>query len=299
MPNEDRIIWILSILSFVVFICVYVIYIEQIQNNDRDDLPFLPQHILNLNQQNRMFNGYENVDFVCISMQHRKSVHFQRLYKQLITEGVQLTWFEGIDGKKLNPSDYNLAKRYKQFFENNYQEYLAGKTKHDYRGHLGCTISHLNVIAGIQNMTVIFEDDAEIVPHFRQKFQSALAAVTKIDPNWEVLLLGWCCNYKDHGLCKLNDCEPVLEGGIVKVHYWFGGWAYCIRGHKEAEKILGIFNPISWHIDLSLAEAAQSNKLRVYACMPTIANHAGHLRISSFDFVQKGDSKYVKTDTNA
>jgi GR25 family glycosyltransferase involved in LPS biosynthesis len=287
-------------LVIIILILVVILINERnenfsIQNVNR---PFKVDRSLSSLNTNRLFNGYEDVDFVCISMEHRKDVYFEKLRNQLLAENLQLTWFPGINGKELNLDDYNLAKRYRDFFENNNKQRLEGKTKTDYRGHLGCTVSHLNVIGNIQNMTVIFEDDAEIVPEFRLKFQSALAAVTKLDPEWEVLLLGWCCNYKDHYYCKENDSEPIHEGGIVKVHYWIGGWAYCVRSKAVAQKILKLFNPMSWHIDLSLADAARSKALKVYACLPTITNHSGWLRISSFDFYQIGDPAFIKSDTN-
>jgi len=288
------------LLIVIVFILLFIIIQQKQQTSFRDsvNLPFkTDKQLFHLNT-NRLFNGFEDVDFVCISMEHRKETHFERLRNQLYGENLQLTWFKAVNGKEVNLHEYNLTRRYKDFFENNIKQREAGKTTVDYRGHLGCTISHLNVIGNIRNMTVIFEDDAEIVPQFREKLQTALASVTKLDPDWEILVLGWCCNYKDHFYCKENDVEPIHEGGIVKLHYWFGGWAYCIRNQMVAQKILSLFNPISWHIDLALAEETRLGRLKTYACMPTIANHAGYLRISSFDFYQIGDPAFIKTDTN-
>lgn len=294
-------VWIFVLFTVIVILCVFIA--EQHASDtayqlSSSDTPFQSDARLALTQTNRLFTGYQDVDFVCISMNHRKATHFERLRTQLEKEGVALTWFPGIDGKKINMDDYNLSRRYRTFFDNNIREREAGKTKTDYRGHLGCTLAHLGVIQSAKNLTVIFEDDAEVVPNFRQKFQSALGAVTQLDPEWEVLLLGWCCNYKDHFYCKENDQEPIHEGGIVKVHYWIGGWAYCVRNVATAQKILKMFNPMTWHIDLTLAEAARTGKLKVYACLPTIANHAGWLRVSSFDFYQKGDPGFIKSDTN-
>lgn len=296
-------LWIVILFLIIIILCVII---ADHQSKCRGtsygltiaDTPFESANKIQLSKTNRLFTGYDDVDFVCISMEHRKDKHFARLEKLLETESIQLTWFKGIDGKQLNLNDYNLSHRYRLFFENNIRERKAGKTKTDYRGHLGCTLSHLGVIDSVKNMTVVFEDDAEIVPEFRRKFQSALGAVQRADPNWEVLLLGWCCNYNDHFFCKLNDSEPILDGGIVKVHYWIGGWAYCIRNQQVAQKILKMFNPMTWHIDLTLAEGARLGQLNVYACMPTIANHAGWLRVSSFDFYQKGDPGFIKSDTN-
>jgi GR25 family glycosyltransferase involved in LPS biosynthesis len=289
----------------VITIALAIYYYNENSNHEltlcsMSDTPFETDTRISLGENtNRLFTGYEDVDFICISMETRKARHFERLKAMLAKDAIKLTWFKGIDGKKVNMDDYNMSKRYRSFFENNIKEREAGKTTTDYRGHLGCTLAHLGAISSIKNMTVIFEDDAEVVPNFRQKFQTAIGAVTQVDPDWEILLLGWCCNYNDHFYCKGNDTEPIHEGGVVKVHYWIGGWAYCIRNAAVATKILKLFNPMTWHIDLTLAEAARTNQLRVYACVPTIANHAGWLRISSYDFYQKGDPSFIKTDTNS
>lgn len=290
--------WIFLLFVIIVVLCAFLSEQQFAYQLILSDTPFQSDRRMALTETNRLFTGYEDVDFVCISMEHRKATHFERLKAQLGQEAIHLNWFPGIDGKKLNMDECNLSRRYRMFFENNIKEREAGKTKTDYRGHLGCTLSHLGVIESLKNLTVIFEDDAEVVPNFRQRFQSALGAVTAVDPDWEVLLLGWCCNYKDHFYCKDNDQEPIQDGGIVKVHYWIGGWAYCLRNYAAAQKILKMFSPLTWHIDLTLAEAARTNNLKVYACMPTLANHAGWLRISSFDFYQKGDPSFIKSDTN-
>lgn len=293
--------WIVLLFALIVSLCVILSSNSTVNEPllNVSDTPFQSMARLEDRQTNRLFTGYEDVDFVCISMEHRKDRYFERLKGMLASQDIALSWFKGIDGKKINMDDYNLSKRYRSFFEDNIKKREAGQTKTDYRGHLGCTLSHLGVITNMKNMTVLFEDDAEVVPDFRRKFQSALGAVTRIDKDWDILLLGWCCNYNDHFYCKGNDAEPIQEGGIVKVHYWIGGWSYCIRGVETAQKILKMFNPMTWHIDLTLAEAARTNKLHVYACMPTIANHAGWLRVSSYDFYQKGDGVFVKTDTNS
>lgn len=302
ISDTNIILLFACVFTLVVIIIVLTVIIVYEKNQHLSALginqPFKVNHGLAHLNTNRLFNGYEDVDFVCISMEHRKAVHFEKLRNQLANENIELTWFKGINGKELKLDDFNLTKQYRDFFENNTKQRLEGKTKTDYRGHLGCTVSHLNVIGNIENMTVIFEDDAEVVPQFREKFQGCLAAVTKLDPDWEVLLLGWCCNYKDHYYCKDNDSEPIHEGGIVKVHYWIGGWAYCIRNKTVAQKILALFNPMPWHIDLVLAQASKDGKLKVYGCLPTITNHSGWLRISSFDFYQIGDPAYIKSDTN-
>lgn len=260
--------------------------------------PFQAQVHVPMEQTNRLFNGYEDVDFVCISMTHRKASHFESLRKTLAHEKLELAWFQGINGKNLDMNDYPLQAGYRAFFHKNQREREQGSTQIDYRGHLGCTLSHLNIISQIKNMTVILEDDAKLVPNFRQEFQARLAAVTQLDPDWEILLLGFCSKFEYHPQCKRNDHEPIMAGGIARIHYWIGGWGYCIRNAKVAQKIIReFFSPIPWHIDLTLAQNAFDGKLKVYGCLPPIAKHQGLLRLSSWDYHQVGDSTGIKSDT--
>jgi len=246
---------------------------------------------------NRLFTGYENVDFMAIGLLKRKESHYKKLVRDLKPYNIVVNFWEGINGKEIDYRDYPMKDRYRKFFEENIKARESGLTVTDYRGHLGATLSHLSAIRHIENMTVIFEDDAVICDDFRSELQKALAAVTKHDPQWEVLCLGFCCKYKDHFYCKLNDQEPVYEGGIAKLHYWFGGWAYVVKNKAAAQSILQGFDPIPWHIDLTMAEMAMNGKLRVYGCVPPLVNHPGYLRISSFDQDCYGDGVYT-TDTN-
>ena len=239
------------------------------------------------------------IDFVAISMAHRIQSHFEPLKKILARENIKLQLFEGINGKSLNLNDYNLTAHYRAFFENNEKEFQAGKTKTRYKGHLGAALSHLQVLRNLKNMTVIFEDDVDVHTQFNSKLQNALAAVTELDPNWDILLLGFTAKYKDFHFHKLNDRSPIYPGGIVKVHAFIGLWGYVVRGRQVAQKILKLFDVLRWNIDLVLSEENRNGNLNIYGCMPTLADHAGVLRASSWNHNASGKWDTLKTDTNA
>lgn len=240
----------------------------------------------------------DDIHYVAITLKNRKSRYFDRLHHALSRQNINLHHFPAINGKEIDIAEYNLSKSYAEFFTQNQKERNEGKTTKDYRGHLGCTLSHLNVIREIKGLTVIFEDDAQVNRNFKTELLTVLGCVTKYDPDWEIFVLGFSAKYADHVYCKLNDYEPVLPGGIVKLHYWFGLWGYVVRNTTVATKILNFFNPIPWHIDLGIAEQARLGKLRVYGAIPPIATHPGVLRISSWDLYQYGDPDQIKTDTN-
>ena len=291
----------LSVCIFLValgFLVVLVLYYQENNGHNTSYASYRSNINIPMMQTNRLFTGSEDVDFIGIGLQKRKTSHFDVLAKKLQKSHITLQYFEGINGKEIKLQDYNLAPQYLHFFENNIREREAGKTDIDYRGHLGCTLSHLAVISNVERMTVIFEDDADLVPDFRVQLEQTLADVTRYDPQWEILVLGFSAKYDDHMYHKLNDVEPIYPGGIVKLHYWIGLWAYVIRNKQTAQKILSMFNPMPWHIDLTIADNVRRGKIKAYGRVPPIANHPGWLRLSSWDVYQYGDPSKIKTDTN-
>jgi hypothetical protein len=54
---------------------------------------------------------------------------------------------------------------------------------------------------------------------------------------------------------------------------------------------------MTWHFDLSMAELARTDKIKAFGCVPTLANHSGRLRISSYSYNQIGTVD-LKTDTH-
>ncbi len=274
-------------------------------------------HCLTLQNVDSMFDHplttpCTDFQFHAISLPKRKSSHFDPLAKRLKTFSMDLHFQEGINGKDLDlnhlPSSHTLAPRYINFFKKNKLERENGLTKTDYRGHLGCTLSHLSIISQFAQSAsdtrlVILEDDADPISNFREQFVSLVSLMDQLDPLWDVLILGCSAKYEDHGYHKENDSEPIYGDGIAtygiaKLHYWIGGWAYVIRNPSVAQKIMGFFQPISWHIDIVLAEETRGKRLKTYATLPPIVRHPGRLRISSWDMFQLGDVSKIKTDTN-
>lgn len=300
------------VLFVIVLILVYIISYERSQvwqanpsynlcGLDSGDTSYNRDHSVNLDlNTNRLFTANEDVDFVIISLEKRIPTHFEVLKKDFAQEGIAVTLFKGINGKELKVEDYTMTPQYRAFFLNNQKEFAAGSTKTNYMGHLGATLSHLEVLKNVKNMTVICEDDIDIHTNFRIKFQDAIAAVTKLDPNWDILLLGYTANYNDYHFHKRNDRYPIYEGGIVKIDSWIGGWAYVVRNETVAKKIVKLLTTpaLSWHCDLRISEENRNGNLNAYACMPTICDHAGSLRISSWDFTQTGKWATIKSDTN-
>jgi hypothetical protein len=241
--------------------------------------------------------GNYDIDFVAISLPKRKASHFSVLKDVLKKNNIEVAYFEAIDGKTLKYSDYNLAPRYIEFFENNRKERESGKTKTDYRGHYGCCASFLGCVKAARGAICIMEDDADLVPDFRNKLEITLKNLDQLDPNWQCLVLGFSARYSDYFYHKLNDHEPIING-IVKLQYWIGGWSLLFKSKEVATKVLSFFEPINWHSDLTLAEQTRLGNLNTYAPLKTLSNHPGLLRISSWNYDQIGNPRMIKSDTN-
>jgi GR25 family glycosyltransferase involved in LPS biosynthesis len=237
------------------------------------------------------------VSVVSLGMSHRRATHFLPLRQRLQKQQIHVDFRPGIDGKHIPFQDLKLAPRYLHFFEKNQQQREQKTTTVDYRGHLGCTLAHLCALSEVQHTTLVLEDDA-VIPHdLYDTWPQRLQEMEALDPTWDVLLLGFCCRYSDHASCKSNDHEPI-RGHIAKINYFFGGWAYVVHDRRAAARLLHSFDPISWHIDLTMAEQAHHQNLRIYGCVPPLINHPGSLRISSFDQECLGLDVPYTTDTN-
>jgi GR25 family glycosyltransferase involved in LPS biosynthesis len=245
----------------------------------------------------------KDLDVFIISLEERKAEFFDRLAQSLAMYDMHPRWEKGIVGKGLNldqlPDGVRLSTRYRRFFENNRIEFQKNLTTKRYDGHLGCSLTHLRITRNLTRMTMVLEDDAILTPDFATRLDQQLSTLQTLDPDWDILLLGLTCQYNHSVHCHLNDgFKPVH--GIVRIKYFFGGWAYVIHQRSTADKILKEFDPMPWHFDLTCADMARKNRLKVYACIPVLVLHPGVLSVSSFQYTQKGDTSICRyrSDTN-
>lgn len=248
--------------------------------------------------RNWQFHNLQDLDIFVLGLEKNKKTHFDRLEKRLEAERLFVNYFEGIDGTKIKLEDYELVPRYRDFFKKNQSDVAQGLTNINYLGHLACSQSHLSIIRNIENMTILLEEDVDICKKFRVRLLEFLSDIEKIDPKWDILLLGFTSAYDQHPYHKLNDQEPMHLGYIVRVHSFIGGWGMLYRGKDVATRLLKLIDPLPWHIDLAISENARLGNLRIYGALPPLALHPGHLRISSWDISQNGDVRLLKSDTN-
>ena len=164
-------------------------------------------------------------------------------------------------------------------------------------GHLGCTFSHVNAWKSVQEQTIILEDDVILDKDFSTLIHKKIDSVSNLDSNWDILLLGFSCSYDSYKKCHENDNGKIVDG-IVPVKIWMGLWGYVINGKKSARKILDHIYPLRWHIDHHLANLIQSNKIKVYGCIPNIAYHPGRTKVDSWDYEHFESFNNYISDTN-
>jgi len=198
-------------------------------------------------------------------------------------------------GKELRANDYSDAVLHPDF-----RKHFKSKPKH--MGHLGCLFSHIGIYRMVVDqrwgMTIVLEDDAVLDAEFRTQLADRLARVSQVDPNWDLLLLGFSCDYKSYDKCHRNDGADIQMSFIVPVSYFMGTWGYVIRNEDVAAKLLKHMFPVTWCIDHHLCNMIEKKKLKVYGTLPSLAFHPGKWRMSSWGYeCFRPYSKY-RSDTN-
>jgi len=230
---------------------------------------------------------------LCLSLPFR-SEKLRRLQQRLELYHWSAVHFSAVVGKDL---DFRM---YKPIFQNSFYKHLKSNPKH--MGHLGCLLSHIGmyriIVDNHWDVTLILEDDAVLDSDFRTKLGDRLARVNAIDPEWDLLLLGFSCSYDSYTKCHANDDHNLEWNYIAPVDYFMGTWAYVVNGTRAAQKILESMFPVTWCIDHHLCSLIKSKGLRVYGTLPSLAFHPGKWRISSWGYHYTEPFSHYKSDTN-
>ena len=235
-----------------------------------------------------------DVEFRCINLSFRPK-KFCRMQEMLRKQNIRIERFDAVDGKKLN-----LGHMCDELLKSEYKKELLANTKH--KGHLGATFSHIGLLQVIVDTdlgrTVVFEDDCVVHSNFKRELNKCLEKMDLLDPDWDILQLGFSCSYDSYSKCHLNDNVEIIDGSIIRLGYAIGLFGYVVNGSKGAQNVLDNVFPIPWHIDHHLQELNIANKISIYATIPNLVFHPGKFEISSFGEVyDTGYSTYV-SDTN-
>ena len=233
----------------------------------------------------------------CISLSYREK-KWTRVRRELASHGIESERLTAVVGKQLWPDDYDERAVSERF-----RKHVQKKPQH--MGHLGCSLSHTNLYRTVvddrvEGPVLVVEDDATFGPRFGAQLRDRVARVTAVDPEWDVLLLGFSCGYHSYDKCHENDGAEILGGGcLMRVRRFIGAWGYVLNGRAAAARVLAGLFPHGWAIDHHMCDMAAAGKLRLYGCVPTIAFHPGEFAISSAGYVKVEPYANYVSDTNA
>jgi len=243
-----------------------------------------------------LLDGNLPVRTVCVTLPYRAE-KYDAVERMLANHGLKTERFLGVVGKHLWPDDYGehvLSDRFKKFVT----------SKSSSIGHLGCTFSHTSIYRGLvddqtSGPVLVCEDDLTVDGDFATQLKDRLTRVSRVDPEWDILLLGFSCAYNSYDKCHDNDDPEIMEGCIMPVKRFMGTWAYVLRdGAAVSAKIMESIWPQTWAIDHHLTALTQEGVLNLYGCIPMIGHHPGEWEVSSAGYkVVRPWIDYV-SDTN-
>jgi hypothetical protein len=157
-------------------------------------------------------------------------------------------------------------------------------------GNCGATTAHMRAWDN-GGVTVVIEDDADIPRDFMQKASDMIHRVTSRDPEWNILLFGFAADISCHPAVAWNNSERVTNGGIVRVHWFTGMWAYAVRAVRDP-------TCLPTHFEKTLEQQlCETPDLKIYGCVPNIAFHPGTYRLTPWNITHCGRGDSNKSDT--
>lgn len=194
-------------------------------------------YVVNLD---RRFDRYENfIKNVCLKSQFIKEKHVR---------------YSAIDGQKLSENElFEITSvRGKNFMLNNSRSKGIYLTK----GAIGLALTYKKIIEDCRGITMILEDDVNIIENFDSELSSCL---NNLPDDWDVLYLGWC-DSRYLKIEKFNNYINLLNGQINGTHGW-------IINPNGKNKLLSVY-PLTYQID---TEIYKKNYIKKYSTYKKIA----------------------------
>ena len=221
------------------------------------------------------------VDAVFVINLDRETARMAEMARQCEEHGIPFKRVPAIDGRKVSPRVRSqMATPFCQRFCT--------------PSMIGCALSHMQVWravlrAGYERVLVL-EDDAVLVPDFKDRLSRAL---TDVPPDFDVLICGcmFLCR-KDrkysamHALVKPFVPSPLRDDkrtwGSVFVPEFFGGTHCYVVSNQGCRNLFSVIPRVSNHIDMTMNHP----KLKLYAVNPDLAHQRdmSTSSIASFSF---------------
>lgn len=152
----------------------------------------------------------DGIDAAYIINLDRSTDRMAEMARQCEEQGIPFARFPAVDGAKLSPQE--LKRLVTPLCR-------LGCT----RSMVGCALSHMAlwraVVEGGYARTMVLEDDARLVPQFKQKLRRALADVP---PDFDVLLLGcfFLCDRQRDYPAYLQAVKPLVPSKRDDARTW-------------------------------------------------------------------------------
>jgi glycosyl transferase family 25 len=203
---------------------------------------------------NLVLRDDETVDYYVITMKNPDRMENIRKQQKKLSKHIQVV--DAVVGKDLNLDNFHPI-------ENRFS-----KVHSVMKREVGCYLSHLKVYdmiraKGSPGYSVIFEDDFDIKPNFKQKFEKTLKELEGRD--FDILMVG--IYNGDGGDHVVGDVYEIPKG---KPDVY--GCHACVIKNKNIQKILDNLKTIEHLIDCSIYDKAKSGELTVYATIPTLVD---------------------------
>lgn len=146
-----------------------------------------------------------------------------------------------------------------------------GHQEIDRAGAVGCSLSHFaaweRLRKSVDPALIIFEDDAQIPPDFKERLQELL---DQLPVEWDVI------NFQKMHVNKGERpaCFPWEGGGEWEVcDSVVGAYGYMIS-QRGAERLLSRAYPIEIHVDAYMGYMARLNKIVIFYHPGLVVSHA-------------------------
>jgi len=205
----------------------------------------------------------DSIPAFCITLERRQD-RWRRFQDQSGIDGLNVKRFIGVDGKTIDiRKDDRVALCTKR---NILEKTRRSHEELDSVGGVGCALSHIAIwqwmVDNNQEICLIFEDDAILIPDFIDKANECIkeSTILKDAKKWDMWLLGG--NWDN--LTRIpEESKAVRVGEFVLFH------AYVMTLHG-AKRLLKDVYPIHSHIDLWVSIYGYVHDFRAIGCTDLI-----------------------------
>lgn len=241
-----------------------------------------------INHKFRMKSYFINLD--------RSTDRLRRLRKMFREHGISSERFGAIDGRLVDLDDPRYKKRLTHL-KTHFQ------TKPDLIGHLGCMLSHVEVLTRFlddaqSEYCLVFEDDCTLkCDSFAQVVDESIEKARRI--GFDMILFGYHIDKDFHKSHKTNNRHCVVQDGFIKyIKQFTGTHCYLVTRHGARTIIDGMTCP-TWIYDWEISTIANQGGLKILGLFPPVACQPAINKIyfNEFDYKYNCPQTY-KTLTN-